>query len=197
MDADFSIELGGDDPVLDFPWTDPEGKLAYVDVKRHPEMLARIEEAQRFPELFEFLRSVNSTVSAVESAKCDAWATDELSPEEEIYGASYKFASYVDLIFSSNPNRQSLALHERFAKRLVELLRRTPETPSSVEACVRRAYYANDATVLEGLYFTLYVSGYGDDPARARQNWQIALRLVANALVQISAEEGSREKDRW
>ncbi len=28
MDADFSIELGREDPVLDFPWSDPSGKLA-------------------------------------------------------------------------------------------------------------------------------------------------------------------------
>ena len=34
MDADFSIELGREDPVLDFPWKDPAGKLAYVDLKR-------------------------------------------------------------------------------------------------------------------------------------------------------------------
>jgi hypothetical protein len=27
MDADFSIELGREDPVLDFPWKDPAGTL--------------------------------------------------------------------------------------------------------------------------------------------------------------------------
>src|SRR5260221_5422223 len=56
MDADFSIELGRDDPVLDFPWKDPAGKLAYVDLKRHPELMVEIEEAEKFPELGEFLR---------------------------------------------------------------------------------------------------------------------------------------------
>ncbi|MBI1740685.1 MAG: hypothetical protein HYR57_07370, partial [Candidatus Koribacter versatilis] len=73
MDADFSIELGREDPVLDFPWTDPDGKLAYFDLKRHPELLARVEEAKQFPELEDFLRAVNSAMSSVESAKCDAW----------------------------------------------------------------------------------------------------------------------------
>jgi hypothetical protein len=191
MDADFTIELGPDDPVLDFPWTDPLGKLAYVDLKRHPETLAHLEEVNQFPELAEFLRSANSSRSSVETAKCDAWSTQELAPEEEIYSAPQKFASYVDLIFSSPAHRQSFPLHERFAKHLVELLRRTPDTPSSIELCVRRAYYTNDGNVSEGLYFTLYVNGYGDDPAHARQNWQIALRLAANALLQISAEGGT------
>src|SRR5208282_2533865 len=100
MDADFSIELGREDPVLDFPWTDPAGKLAYFDLKRQPALIAKVEEAEQFPELAEFLRTVNSALSLVESAKCDVWTTAELSAEEEIFNASHKFASYVDLVFS-------------------------------------------------------------------------------------------------
>ena len=187
MDADFSVELGRDDPVLDFPWTDPDGKLAYFNLKRQPEMLARLEEAKQFPELAEFLRGVNSAISAVESAKCDAWATEEVSAEEEIWGASHKFANYVDLVFSRADHRESFPFHERFAKRLVELLRQTPETPSSAEVCVRRGYYAEQGEIREGFYFTAYVTGYGDDEARARQNWEIALKLVAHAVLQLSA----------
>ncbi|MGA7645308.1 MAG: hypothetical protein WBW01_02260, partial [Terriglobales bacterium] len=89
MDADFSVELEREDPVLDFPWNDPAGKLAYVDLKRHPELLATIEEVKKFPELGEFLRTVNSSRSTLETAKCDAWETRELNAEEEIYDASY------------------------------------------------------------------------------------------------------------
>ena len=187
MDADFSIELGNEDPVLDFPWTDPEGRIAYFDLKRQPELIARVEETKQFPELGEFLRFVNSTISMVESAKCDAWATEELSPEEEIFGASHKFASYVDLVFACGDYRDSFPLHELFAKRLVELLRRTPETPSSAEVCVRRAFYFAEGKTIEGCYCTVYVSGYGDDEARARPNWEIALKLVADAVLQLSA----------
>jgi len=96
MDADFSIELGHEDPVLDFPWNDPSGKLAYLDVKRHPEFLDQVEEAEEFPELKEFLSVLNSPRSMLETAKCDAWVTMDLSSEEEIYEAAHKFASYVD-----------------------------------------------------------------------------------------------------
>jgi hypothetical protein len=187
MDADFSIELGREDPVLDFPWTDPDGKLAYFDLKRHRELLARVGEAKQFPELTEFLRAVNSALSMVESAKCDAWTTAELSPEEEIFGASYKCASYVDLVFSDIDHRQSFPFHELFAKGLVELLRRTPDTPSAAELYVRRCYFHTEAERGEGFYITVYVSGYGDDEARARQNWEIGLKLVGNAVLQLSA----------
>ena len=197
MDADFSIELGREDPVLDLPWKDPAGKLAYVDLKRHPELMARIEEAEKFPELGEFLRVMNSARSMVETAKCDAWATTELSPEEEVYDASHKFVGYVDVVFSNidvrqsslreSSLRESLPAHEQFARKLVELLRRVPETPSAAEVCVRRCYFGEDGGVREGFYCTLYVSGYGNDSASARQNWAVALKLMGNAIVQLSA----------
>lgn len=187
MDVDFSIELGRDDPVLDFPWTDTAGRLAYVDLKRRPELMARIEEAEKYPELGEFLRTVNSARSMVETAKCDAWATMELSAEEEIHDVSHKFASYVDVVFSNIDMRSSVSAHEQFARKLVELLRRTPEIPSSVEVCVRRCYFGGEGGVREGFYCTLYVSGYGSDEPSARQNWAVGLKLVGNATVQLSA----------
>src|SRR5258708_7370470 len=150
MDADFALELGREDRVLDFPWKDPAGKLAYVDLKRRPELMAEIEEAEKFPELGEFLRVMNSQRSMVETAKCDAWATTELSPEEEVYDASHKFVSYVDVVFSNtdlhqSSLRESLPAHEQFVRKLTELLRRAPETPpetpSAAEVCVRRCYF--------------------------------------------------------
>jgi hypothetical protein len=187
MDADFSIELGREDPVLDFPWTDPAGKLAYVDAKRCPELIAAIEEAEKFPELGEFLHVTNSARSIVETAKCDAWPTTELSAVEDVYDASHKFASYVDVVFSEIDARLSFCLHEQFARKLVELLRRVPDTPSAAEVCVRRCYFGKDSGVREGFYCTLNVSGYGNDEASARQNWGVGLNLVRNAILQLSA----------
>ena len=188
MDADFSIELGREDPILDFPWTDPAGKLAYVDAKRCPELIASIEEAETFPELGEFLRVMNSPRSMVETAKCDAWPTTELSAEEGIYHASHKVASYVDMVFSEIDVRLAFSLHEQFARKLVELLRRAPETPSAAEVCVRRCYFGEQHAVREGFYCPLYMSGYGNDDASARQNWGVGLRLMGNAIVQLSAQ---------
>jgi len=187
MDADFSIELGREDPVLDFPWTDPAGKLAYVDAKRCPELIASIEGAEKFPELGEFLLVANSARSIVETAKCDAWPTTELSTVEDVYDASHKFASYVDVVFSEIDTRLSFSLHEQFARKLVELLRRVPDTPSAAEVCVRRCYFGKDSGVREGFYCTLNVSGYGNDEASARQNWGVGLNLVRNAILQLSA----------
>ena len=190
MDADFSIELGREDPVLDFPWTDPAGKLAYFDLKRHLEMIAKVSEADKFSELAEFLKRVNSARSVVESAKCDVWQTTELSVEEEIFGASHKFACYVDLVFSEPAPRLSLAAHESLARRLTELLRRAPEIAAAAEICIRRCFIAEAERTSEGFYFTVYVNGYGNDEDRARRSWAIAVELVASAILQMSIAAG-------
>jgi len=187
MDSDFSIELGADDPVLDFPWTDPSGKFAYFDVKRAPDLIARIEETQNFPELAEFLHAINSSRSAVESAKCDAWSTTELSPAEDIYNASHKVSGYVDLVLSDGGRQRSYEAHKEFAEKWTSLLRRAPEIAASAEICVRRCYFVAASATAEGFYFTLYVSGYGDDDQTAQKNWAIGLNLAGNAILQLSA----------
>jgi hypothetical protein len=202
MDAEFSVELGREDPVLDFPWKDPSGKSAYCDLKRHPELIASINEAADFPELSEFLQVLNSAPSRVETAKCDAWLTTELNEEEDIYkdiySASHKFASYVDILFSASDLRpasfdKSLIIHEQFARKLVESVREAPDGPSAaqVEICVRRCYFGvgfEDNGAHEGCYFTVYVSGYGNDEATARRNWSKGLKIVGNALVRLSRD---------
>jgi hypothetical protein len=197
MDADFSIELGSDDPVLDFPWRDEAGNLFYVDIKRHPGHVDQIEEAQKFHEIKSFLCLVNSSRTSVETAKCDAWSTKELSEEEEVYDASCKFESYVDIVFADSaetlsspmPSKRRFAFsdHEQFAVKLVELLHRAPDIPSTAEACVRRCFFENGNKVQEGFYLTVYVRGYGGDEAEARENWEVGLKLVGNAVVQLSA----------
>src|SRR5258708_33347558 len=148
--------------------------------------MVEIEEAEKFPELGEFLRVMNSERSMVETAKCDAWATTELSPEEEVYDASHKFVSYVDVVFSNtdlhqSSVRESLPAHEQFVRKLVELLQRVPETPSAVEVCVRRGYFVEDSGVRGGFYFTFYVRGDRDEGARARRKLAVCLELMGNA----------------
>jgi hypothetical protein len=124
----------------------------------------------------------------VETAKCDAWLTTNLSADEEIYDASHKFVSYVDAVFCEIDARLSFSLHEQFARKLVELLRRAAESPSAAEVCVRRCYFAEDSGTREGCYLTLYVSGYGNDSAAARKNWGAGLKMLGTAIVQLSAK---------
>ena len=193
MQVDFAVELAADDEVLELPWAADAGGPCYQDLKRHPERLSSLDEVNRIPELGEFLAAVNSAASILESAKCDVWSSTEMSPEEEIFGASYKFGSYVDLLFADQGSRDSFAEHERFVKRITELLKRVPEIPASSEFLLRRCYYHADdhSQTREGFYIPHYLFGYGADERQSRQQWGIALKLVENAIRQLSTNQGS------
>lgn len=186
MQVDFAIELGADDETLEFPWAAPDGGPRYHDLKRQPEGLARIEEATRFPELKEFLVALNSPTIPLETAKCDVWETTEIHPEEEIFGAPWKFGSYVDLVLTDTSPRYSFEVHEKFLNKLTALLKRVPEIPASAEFLLRRCFFHESESVREGFYVTFYLFGYGSDEAAARRQWGIGLRLVGSAIGQLS-----------
>jgi hypothetical protein len=197
MDADFSVELGpaGEDAVLDFPWAAPGADAArYYDLKRQPELLLNIEEAMRYPEMGAFLADINSASSMLQTAKCDVWFSEEITEAEMIYGAACKQCSYVDLVFAemAAEHRFSFFRHEELAGEIVNLLKRAPQISAAAEFIVRRCYYqahppAGKAEPREGFYLTFYLFGYGDEQDEARQRWQIGLKLVGNALLQLSA----------
>ena len=191
MQVDFAVELGQDDETLDFPWEAPEGGPRYYDLKRNLGALEKIEEATRVPELLDFLMSVNLPTSVLESAKCDTWSTTEINPEEEIFSLPCKFGSYVDLLFSESTARFSFEQHETFLKQLMGLLQRVPEIPASAEFLLRRCFCHENGAVREGYYVTFYLFGFGDDEAKARRQWGIALKLVSAALAQSSSRRSA------
>ena len=129
MQADFAVELGADDETLEMPWAAEAGGPRYYDLKRHPELLLNVVEAQSAPEMRQFLSAMNAPAGTLETAKCDLWSSTEISPEEEIFEATHKFGSYVDLLFSDTASRFSFAEHEQLAKMLIGLLKRASGNP--------------------------------------------------------------------
>ena len=194
MQAEVSVELGAKDDCLEIPWSSPEGEVRYYDLRRRPELLLYVTEAHNNRELGEFLAAINSGASILETAKCDTWLSDQMTEEESIYGAAWKFGSYIDLIFNDLEPRLSLERHQELADSTSRLLRRVPEIPAAAELIVRRCYYhdpeAPDPEASEdGFCVTFYLYGYGDEEAEARQRWAIALKVVENALLQLSAAQ--------
>jgi hypothetical protein len=192
MQADYSLELGREDPALEIPWQSDDGTCRFLDLKRHPHLVLEISEAINSPELSAFLSRMNAPAFSLETAKCDVWHSQDISREEEIFGAEHKFVSYVDLIFAAEESRLSLEKHEALAKSLCRLLERAPEMAASVELVVRRCYYHSDPNPaasresVSGFCLTTYVSGFGEDEPEARKCWSIALTLLQNALVQVA-----------
>jgi hypothetical protein len=184
VEADFAVELGPDDETLELPWADENGPR-YYDLKRQPDLLLYVEEAQHVRELGEFLAAINSPTSILETAKCDTWPSMDITPEEEIFKAACKFGSYVDLLFSDE-RRFSFPEHEQLAKRITQLLKRVPEIPATAELLIRRCHYLEKKAIRDGFYITFYLFGYGEDEDHAQQQWAIALKLVENAIRQLS-----------
>ncbi len=193
MQADWSVELGAEDNQLEMPWASPSGEPRYYDLKRRPELLLQVEEAHHNKELGEFLVATNSENSVLETAKCDTWLTTELTEEEAIFQAAFKFGSYVDLLFSNDELRFSFPDHERFADAICRLLSRAPEISAAAEVIVRRCQYHVGDQVKPGFYWTFYLYGYGAEEDEARERWNIAIKLVENALLQLSAAERRAE----
>lgn len=190
MHVDFSVELGPEDDCLELPWTSSDGSLRHYNLRRQPELLLNIQEAFENEELGHFLAAINSPASMFETSKCDLWTTRELAEEELIYGADCKCASYIDLVFNQSEPRYSFPQHEELVRTLSGLLKRVPVISSAAEFAIRRCHYS-DAPLekQDGFGITFYLSGYGNDEDTARGHWNIGLRLVENALLQLSATQ--------
>lgn len=196
MLADYSVELGPDDPALELPWSTDDPALRYYDLKHNPEFLLQIPEVSTHPELGAFLARINAPEFPLETAKCDAWSTREILPEEEIFfpepqATECKFVSYVDLLFSDQVARLSFERHEGLAQSLCRLLKHAPEIAASIEFVIRRCYYhepesGSSGDSASGFYLTAYIAAFGNSDEEARKQWTIALALVQNALVQVA-----------
>lgn len=193
MRAETLVELAPVDDTLEMPWASADGTQRYYDLKRRPELLLEVGEAHDNRELGEFLVTVNSGVSLLETAKCDTWITNELTEEEQIFGAGWKFGSYIDLVFTERGPRFQFEEHEAFAERASKLLQRAPEISAAAEFIIRHCHYHRENDLAEdsdaGFCITFYLSGYGDDEDEARRRWNVGLKLVENALVQLSAQQ--------
>lgn len=196
VQAEFSVELGADDPTLQLPWSSSDPRVQYYDLRSHPELLPRIVEAEDNEPLAGFLAAINSPQSLLQTAKCDTWSTQQMDAEDEVFGAEVKYESYIDLAPVMDGPRYSFAEIEDLGKKVARLLQRAPEIPAAADFVVRRCYYRGESQPdpgREGFYLTFYLSGYGEKEAQAQERWGIALQLVANALLQLSAAESARQ----
>jgi hypothetical protein len=206
VDADYSVELGPKAPALEVPWTDPEGRVQYVelrsvsgsgtdhgvarDVERGVE---RIPEARQFPALRRFLVDVNSPQSPWQTVKCDVWR-GEAEPEENLYNEGFSQGSYVDVVLVEQAARLrgELGVHERLAKELAQMLEADEALDATAEIVVRRCYFHRGIEAEEsdaGYCLTLWLTGYGASPAEAAECWTRALELVGGCLLKLQPLE--------
>jgi len=199
MHADFSVELGRDDAALELPWNSADPAVRYYDLKNHPELLQQVSEAVACPELGAFLTRINAAGFPLATAKCDAWQSREVAPEEEIFG-DRKFVSYIDLVFEGEAERCSFERHEAFAKGLCRLLGQAPEIPAAVEVVIRRCYYHGEDDLPEAVASEVAREDAAEAEDVAEQqseapNREGAERVTASERTEKQADIGEGQAD--
>ena len=189
MDADWSVELGHGDPALEFPWSLSGRSRCYVDLLHSPESISEISEARQYPELAEFLLALNVTHGPWQTVKCDVWLDGKLDESEQIYDATLKFCSYVDLVARDAAARYSFERHEQLVKSIARQLSDDDGQPIACEFIVRRCWYHTEmpsGNLTSGFYVTFYLFGYGSDEDQTRRLWAEGLRRVTAVIVGLA-----------
>jgi hypothetical protein len=194
MQVETSVALGAADPILELPWSSNDGSIRYYDLRSNPRLIDKVTETVQYPELRGFFLRMNAPDFPLQTVKTDVWITDELAPDEGIFGAALKFVSYVDLVYSDEASRFSFEAHDLLTRKLCTLLTKVPELSASVEFVIRHCLYQNQQLLKSkssaagslGFCITAYVSGFGTDTEQARQRWSVAITLLQHAFVQVS-----------
>jgi hypothetical protein len=186
MEADWSVELMADDPVIVVPWTakseDPR-KCEFVDLRLGGNLIDEIEEARKIPELRTALLLLNSTASPLWTAKCDTWESDRPVDPYEMDAApadtSFSFGSYIDLLARDRTLQASFDRQEQWVRTITETLRAVEARAARVELVLRRA----QVDVAAGYGVSWFVEGCGATAQRARQAWSEALGLALPVIT--------------
>jgi hypothetical protein len=188
MLAEWSVECGAEDPVLVVPWSDPDGKAAFVDLRANPYDFDAIPEAEQYPPLMQALRALNATRSSVFTAKCDAWPLDgdeleqlQLNLDVPDAEAGAGFGSYIDMVARNRSLYISFHRHEQLLQRVVRLAAPLDRPAAAVDCVLRPALVDLDGPQ-EGFAISLYVKAVGDDRRAAQEEWAAALDEVVKLV---------------
>ena len=188
MLTDWSALCSPEDPLLVVPWSDPAGKLSWVDLRANPYDFDLIPEAVQYPALLQALRALNATRSPVFTAKCDVWslAEEELANihlEMGIEEADSRagIGSYIDLVWRERSTFASAAQQQQWIGRLLRLAV-SLEHPTAAVECILRPALLDFEQPQEGYAVSLYVKALGSDRDGALAAWSAALGEVV-ALI--------------
>jgi hypothetical protein len=186
MEADWSVALAVDDPMIVVPWAGPEGDSGtcrFIDLRLSPDLIDAIAEAESGPLRSALLR-LNDGASHLWTAKCDAWTTsaepfDPYEMDAEPGETAYGTGSYIDLLPRDAGVRSCFAQQERWMRRVTERLRATPARAVRVELVLRAAEVQGAAC----FGITWFVEGCGGTAQSAREGWGNALGVALAVLL--------------
>ena len=186
MEADWSVEIGKDLPVIVAPW---EG---FVDLRHDAAAVNRIAEADGNPALIDALTKLNASGSPVFTSKCDFWTltADEIDPfefdatSEEAQGG---IACYLDMLARDPLLYASFPLHESWVRSVTFALRECCQPQVRVEFVVRPAVTENTG---EGYGITLYVWACAAREVSIKERFRAALQTATDITMKKAAPAG-------
>jgi hypothetical protein len=203
MEADWSVALAADDPVIAVPWASSAGdtrKCHFVDLRLGEHLIDEIEEARSRPALRSALLLLNSAESQLLTVKCDAWSSSaaegaepfdgyemEAEPGETSFGAG----CYVDLLPRDFALLSSFEGQERWIRVAVKALRAIPANAARVELVLRHAQIEGT----QGFGVTWFVEGCGGTAPRAADAWTRALNLALPVIMDAHGVAATRPAD--
>jgi hypothetical protein len=217
MEADWSVELAADDPVIVVPWRSLPGAegsasspiVQFIDLRARPHSIDEIGEAWDRPALRFALEKLNAKDSGLWTAKCDQWMRgreesgdreidpidpidriDQIDPwEMEATREEARFAagSYIDILALDIEARGSFAIEEGWVRRLAESLRHRELRCARTDFVLRRA----EIHGVPGFGVTWFVEGCGGTAELAERKWTEALTEALPVVLNTGLVEGT------
>lgn len=187
MEADWSVEIGADLPVIAVPWD------GFVDLRRNPAAdVDYIGEAVAHPALARALETLNAMTSPAFTSKCDCWVApaDEIDPFEfdaTRDEAQQGIACYIDIIARNPDLVASFIAHETWVRTAALALRMVALQRARADFVVRRAL----VNQRDGFAITLYAAACGESEAAAYITLESALNHAITATIQAATRASS------
>jgi hypothetical protein len=193
MEADWTIALAADDPVITVPWAasgDGLRQCRFVDLRQDAHLIDEIQEARANPPLRSALLLLNAPTSPMWTAKCDAWTSsveegaapfDAYEMGAEPGDTAFGAGSYIDLLARDLSFLAGFEHQEQWIRAVTSVLRSTPAAAARVELVLRRA----EAEGVSGFAVTWFVEGCGSTPHDAAKRWSTALDLALPAVMDV------------
>jgi hypothetical protein len=174
MEIDWEVEIGGGASVIEAAWP------GFVDLRRDPSLISKIDEAAAFPPLASLLLALNVADSPLWTAKCDLWEPEPAA-----------LALYIDIlpqqgrVFSQWQHAEAFC--RDYVARLASVTLSNPGDESAITLVVRQAIAGSS----EGFAVTAYLSAKANTTADAATALAAVTTAFARALPTAPAASGN------
>jgi hypothetical protein len=172
--------LGVAAAAIDVPWKGAGGD-AYVNLREHPDAVARIAAASEHMPLSGFLRLVNGEGSLFRTVRAKVWAEGPSSGGEEC-----AFHSRVSMIFTRDEFNFVPERYEDVVRRLVELWMKDFASADTLAVCLEMVPCQFAAQDRLGIALRVILTARGATPEQAQTRWGLGLARVQQAILFVS-----------